>query len=289
MKQPKTLSELYIAAKTDTGYKDVFLKEAKRLYSGFIPNAATFDQTVHIFKSKSILNENYVDLKSSNSYEGREQEGWETKFKSFLKEAEEESVKADTSKQSKYVDDVRKNSYDNSDVKNLDNQIGQEVLNGIYFEGKENPDKTLDELRSIVSKNLAKDPLYYVKNAMFGVKGVGVSDELPGLKASKTDQMTPVKMVNEISHGLANKAATKAFDTRKDGDGDPLYTNKRLNQGNKFGNYISPELKPYLDKLGIKKISNGYGETTIYFDSPEYERNFSIWISKSKYQDIPKE
>ena len=83
MKQPKTLSELYIAAKTDTGYKDVFLKEAKRLYSGFIPNAATFDQTVHIFKSKSILNENYVDLKSSNSYEGCEKEGWEVKFKNF--------------------------------------------------------------------------------------------------------------------------------------------------------------------------------------------------------------
>ena len=216
MKQPKTLSELYIAAKTDTGYKDVFLKEAKRLYSGFIPNAATFDQTVHIFKNKGVLNENYVDLKPSNSYEGCEKEGWEVKFKNFLKEAEEESVKADTSKQSKYVDDVRKNSYDNSDVKNLDNQIGQEVLNGIYFEGKENPDKTLDELRAIVSKNLAKDPLYYVKNAMFGVKGVGVSDEIPGLKVSKTDQMTPVKM-KSINESKENKLEQRLKDIDKAG------------------------------------------------------------------------
>ena len=138
------------------------------------------------------------------------------KFKNFLKEAEEESVKADTSKQSKYVDDIRKNSYNNSDVKNLDNQIGQEVLNGIYFEGKENPDKTLDELRSIVSKNLAKDPLYYVKNAMFGVKGVGVSDEIPGLKVSKTDQMTPVKM-KSINESKENKLEQRLKDIEKAG------------------------------------------------------------------------
>jgi len=200
MKQPKTLSELYIATQNGTGHKDVFLKEAKRLYSGLIPNAATFDQTIQIFKNRGVLNENYIDLKPSNTYEGREQEGWETKFKSFLKEAEDESVKADTTKESGYVKDTNNHTYDNSDVKNLDNQIGQKVLNGIYFEGKENPDKTLDELRAIVSKNLAKDPLYYVKNAMFGVKGVGVSDELPGLKVSKSDQMEKVKMksLNEV-------------------------------------------------------------------------------------------
>lgn len=216
MKQPRTLQEIYEAVQNGTGHKDVFLKEAKRLYSGLITNAATFEQTVHIFKNRGVLNENYIDLKPFDTYEGREQEGWETKFKSFLKEIEEESVKADTTKQSKYVDDVRKNSYDNSDVKNLDNQIGQEVINGIYFEGKENPDKTLDELRSIVSKNLAKDPLYYVKNAMFGIKGVGVSDELPGLKASKTDQMTPVKM-KSINEAKENKLEQRLKDIEKAG------------------------------------------------------------------------
>ncbi len=59
---------------------------------------------------------------------------------------------------------------------NLDNQIGQEVLNGLYFEGRENPDKTLDELRKIVAKNLAKDGQYYMKNAAFGVKGLGYQE-----------------------------------------------------------------------------------------------------------------
>lgn len=193
MKLPRTLQELFNAVQNGTGAKDVFLKEAKRLHSNLIPNAATFEQTVKIFKNRGVLNENYVDLKPINAYETyRKEESWETKYKSFLKE-EEESIKAETTKASKYETDAKKNAYDNSDIKNLDNQIGQEVLNGIAFEARENPDKTLDEIRAIVSKNLAKDQLYYVKNAMFGEKGVGISDEVPGMKASKSDQMEPVK------------------------------------------------------------------------------------------------
>ena len=84
-----------------------------------------------------------------------------------------------------------------------------QVLNGIAFEARENPTKTLDEIRAIVSKNLAKDQLYYVKNAMFGIKGVGISDEVPGMKASKTDQMEKVKMVNEVETRLAKNSFKK--------------------------------------------------------------------------------
>ena len=225
MKQPRTLQEIYEAIQMGKGHKDVFLKEAKRLYSGLIPNAATFEQTVHIFKNRGVLNENYIDLKPSIAYEDTKQERWEKTFKNFLKEAEEESIKAETTKQSGYVENVRKNSYDNSDVKNLDNQIGQEVLNGIYFEGKENPDKTLDELRGIVSKNLAKDPLYYVKNAMFGIKGVGYTDDIPGLKASKSDQMEKVKMksLNESKYDFSNLSVrAQNFISKLKLDGKPI-------------------------------------------------------------------
>lgn len=200
MKQPQTIQELHNAVKNGTGAKDVFLKEAKRLYSGIIPNAATFDQTVKIFKNKGVLNENYVDLKPITEWEGRAKEPWEKQYASFLKE-QEEDVKAETTKQSKYEEETRKHAYDNSDVKNLDNQIGQEVFKGIEFEACENPDKTLAELRSIVLKNLAKDKLYYVKNAMFGVKGLGYTEDAPGLKASKTDQMEKVK----LNEGLFNR------------------------------------------------------------------------------------
>ena len=57
-----------------------------------------------------------------------------------------------------------------------------------------NHKKTVDELKEMVAKNLAKDQLHYVKDGQFGVKGVGYTDELPGLKASKTDQMEKVKL-----------------------------------------------------------------------------------------------
>jgi hypothetical protein len=54
------------------------------------------------------------------------------------------------------------------------------ILDGISEIGiwaKENPGKTLDEIRKIVSKNLAKDGQYYMKNAAFGVKGLGYKQE----------------------------------------------------------------------------------------------------------------
>jgi hypothetical protein len=49
-------------------------------------------------------------------------------------------------------------------------------MNGVYFEAKQNPDKTIDEIKEIVSKNLAKDRQYYMKNAAFGIEGIGYED-----------------------------------------------------------------------------------------------------------------
>ena len=51
---------------------------------------------------------------------------------------------------------------------------------------------------------------------MFGVKGVGVSDEIPGLKVSKTDQMTPVKM-KSINESKENKLEQRLKDIDKAG------------------------------------------------------------------------
>jgi hypothetical protein len=48
-----------------------------------------------------------------------------------------------------------------------------------------NAEKTGDELKAIVVKNLAKDPLYYTKDGEFGVKGVGYTTEVPGLGEPK--------------------------------------------------------------------------------------------------------
>ena len=122
--------------------------------------------------SKQVIEESlgYVDLQPINNLEPTPKTDFENKFAEFLAE----EAKVEEKKVTKEVEEVAESNYDYSDPKNLDNQIGQEVLNGIYFESKQHPDKTLDEVREIVSKNLAKDSQHYMKNAMFGIEGAGV-------------------------------------------------------------------------------------------------------------------
>lgn len=94
----------------------------------------------------------------------------------IVKETKEKTIKVDSKKTDKSVEETQDHNFDYTDKKNLDNQIGQEVLNGIYFEAKQNPDKDLDEIRKIVSKNLEKDGQYYMKNAAFGIEGLGYQE-----------------------------------------------------------------------------------------------------------------
>jgi len=119
---------------------------------------------------KDLLNENlgYIDLKPINQIEATPKTNFEIKYAEYLAE----EAKVEEKKVTKEVEEVAESNFDYKDVKNLDNQIGQEVLNGIYFEAKQNPDKNLDEIREIVSKNLSKDGQYYMNNAMFGIDGL---------------------------------------------------------------------------------------------------------------------
>ena len=137
-----------------------------------------------IFESvkKQVIEENlgYVDVPAINNLEPTPKTDFENKFAEFLaedKKKDDEGVKVEEKKVSKHVEEVAEHNYDYKDPKNLNNQIGQEVLNGIYFEAKQNPDKTLDEVREIVSKNLAKDGQYYLKNAAFGIEGLGYTEQ----------------------------------------------------------------------------------------------------------------
>jgi hypothetical protein len=123
---------------------------------------------------KDLLNENlgYVDLKPINQIEATPKTDFENKFAAFLAE----EAKVEEKKVTKEVEEVAESNFDYKDEKNLDNQIGQEVMNGVYFEAKQNPDKTIEEIKEIVAKNLAKDGQYYIKNAAFGVEGIGYED-----------------------------------------------------------------------------------------------------------------
>ena len=200
----KTLNEQYQLIKEGKGHKGVFLNEAKRQFPHYIRNASTFEETTTILKQKGIINENLVGLSPINKIETAKKESFEFAFEKFLEEAkdpqikakevkekklksQEEDEKAELKKTSKQVEDDLKHGYDHSDKKNLDNVIYGQLMKGYYTEMKDpkNEDKTVEQIRDIVLKNLEKDSMHYVKDGQFGVKGLGYTTEHPGLGTPK--------------------------------------------------------------------------------------------------------
>ncbi len=171
----KTLTEQYRSVKEGKGPKDVFLKEAKRQFPNLVTNKATFGEASTILKQKGIISENYVDLKPINNPIESKKEGFETAFANFLAEAE---AKAEEKKVSKEVEEDAEKNYDYKDEKDPNNMIFGQIQMGYYYEMKQekNADKTIDEIKDIVFKNLAKDPIYYTKNGQFGVD-VGYTED----------------------------------------------------------------------------------------------------------------
>ena len=171
-----TLQEHYNSIVGGKGNKAQFLKQARHLFPQHITNLLDFDTTVNVLKSKQIISE-----AKAGGVVGKGFDIWD--WKKILAE-ETKSVEKNVSKE---VEDYRKNAYDNADMKNADNVNFNEIMKGFYLELKDpkNHDKTVDELKAMVVKNLAKDALHYTKEGMFGVEGVGYTDEAPGLKQPK--------------------------------------------------------------------------------------------------------
>ena len=88
-------------------------------------------------------------------------------------------AKAIEKKPTKDVVDLETKGYDYKDKEKVDNIYGEAFLKGYYTEMKDpkNADKTVDELKEIVAKNLAKDRLYYTKEAQFGETGIGYTEK----------------------------------------------------------------------------------------------------------------
>jgi predicted thioesterase len=209
-----TLQEQYNLIKEGKGHKGIFLIEAKKQFPNMLTNPMGFEEASKMLKTRGVISENYVDLKPINTIEASPKSAWENKFAQFLAE----EAKAVEKKTTKEVEDIQAHNYDYKDKTNLDNQIGQEVLNGLYFEGRENPDKTLDELRKIVAKNLAKDGQYYMKNAAFGVKGLGYQqtevEEVAGKYAASgySDKLKKVVKESLVKEEITNPLSTSAED-----------------------------------------------------------------------------
>jgi hypothetical protein len=187
-----TLQEHYNLIKEGKGHKDMFLKAAKSQFPNIVPNAATFEQTSTLLKQRSIISETIWGVATGKTT----QPDWFSIFNDNISEAkndssvassQEEPVKNSDKKVSKEVEENLDNNFDYKDPKNRDNVYGQDFLIGYYAEMKDpkNSEKTVDELLELVSKNLAKDRLHYVKDGQFGVKGLGYTEDAPGLGAGK--------------------------------------------------------------------------------------------------------
>jgi hypothetical protein len=173
-----TLQDQYIQIQEGSGNKSHFLKQARYLFPEYVNHYNSFTETVKILKGKNILTENRAGL-GMVSTPSNHLNNWISIF--------QESVKAEEKKVSKEVTDYQSNTFDNKDVKNIDNLYGQTFLNGFYTEMQDskNKGKSVDELKQIVAKNLGKDWNYYAKNAQFGIKGIGYTKEAPGLGEPK--------------------------------------------------------------------------------------------------------
>ena len=175
----RTLTEQYRSVKEGKGPKDVFLKEAKRQFPNLVTNASTFKEASTILKQKGIISENFVGMPMVGNPIERKKESYETAFANFIAEAE---AKAEEKKVSKEVEEDAEKNYDYKDEKDPNNMIFGQVQMGYYYEMKQekNADKTIDEIKDIVFKNLAKDPIYYTKTGQFG-EDIGYTDDAPSL------------------------------------------------------------------------------------------------------------
>jgi len=270
----RTLQDQYLLIKEGKGHKDVFMKEAKTQFPGLIRNAATFNEIATVLKDKNIINENIVGLEPINQLPGTKKESFETAFENFLKEAKDtyfEDEKAEVKKTSKQVEDDLSHNFDRADKSNPDNMIFDQIMKGYYTEMKDpkNADKTMEQLKAIVLKNLEKNPIYYTEKGQFGVKDLGYTTEAPGLGTPKE----PKGKYASSGYGNLNESVNE----NQDGGVYLLFKNNKL-ETIMFTNDMKPD-----DKLANSLKSSGY-EALFTSDS-----RFSSPNSISKYQGKNKE
>jgi hypothetical protein len=259
----KALQTQYNLIKEGKGHKDVFVKEAKRIFPDIIPNSAGFDQTSTLLKNKNIIAENIFPLVPSSGL---------NPFSTFDKFLKEEETKAEVKKTSKEVEEDLAKTYDYSDKKNLDNQIFDQVLNGIRFEIEQDPELTLEKATEKVKKNLEKNPLFYLENAAFGVKGLGYTKEAPGLGEPKE---LKGKYKSSGYGDLKENKNMKLVDLLKEG------AQEDLKEADKIGEIAALEAKINFLEGKIKKCY----ETMTIFERDDVKE----FVDKKRQAEIKKE
>ena len=203
----KTLQEQFNLIQEGKGHKDMFLKSARRLFPEYVTNFATYGEATTILKQRGILSEavgGVVTQRTFNPFKAwdsfvNEEYNVSTGVGPTYASHQENPIKApkasgayetkavEKNLSKEVVDNQKETGYDYSDKKLVDNLYGEEFLEGYYAEMRDpkNVDKTIDQLKEIVRKNLEKNPSFYVENAAFGVKGIGYTKEAPGLGEPK--------------------------------------------------------------------------------------------------------
>ena len=236
----KTLQEQYNLIKEGKGHKDVFMKEAKRLFPNIVPNAATFNQTAKLLKQRSVISENIFPLMPSAGL---------NPFTSFDKFINEEA-KADEKKTTKEINQAETAGYDYKDPKNLDNQIFDQYIKGLRFEMEQDPELLADEpaeamlkAKEIVLKNLEKDPIYYTKNAAFGIKDLGYTELENGKEPTGKHKSSGYGDLKENKMSKSNdlKELLEEAVAGIPSIGNPFYDRKKENYESKFEAFLAED------------------------------------------------
>jgi hypothetical protein len=160
-------------------------------------------------------------------------------------------AKATETKTTKKVTEKEIAGYDYKNVDNLDNQIFDQYIKGLRFEMEqnldllaENPSEALLKAKEVVLKNLKKDPIFYTKNAAFGIKGLGYE--------TSTEPQEPTGKHKSSGYG-------------------DLKENKMKK---------SEQLKELLEEAvaGIPSIGNPFAERK----TPSYEEKFAKFLAEEK-------
>jgi cob(I)alamin adenosyltransferase len=266
----KSLQNEYNLIKEGKGNKELFIKEARTLFPNIVTNVLTFDQAIHNLNERGIISEGFTGELSQRKGEPN----W---FKIFSENTE--GVKATLKDTDKAVVEKETAGYNYEDKKNNNNISTEEILKGYYVEMKDpkNADKTEQELKNMVFKNLEKDPLFYIKNAVFGVKGIGYTEDHPGLGPTKevtgkykSSGMEPVKL-NESMHGSsdgdyeADQEAEQMSDYYYDKgleaylEGDYIKAENFRRTALRYGSYVGrndTQLPPYDKNRSLEEASN---------------------------------
>jgi hypothetical protein len=303
----KTIQEQYNQIKKGKGSKELFLKEVKRSYPHMIVNSATFNQAEEILLNRSVLSENIAgvvtdSLKKPDWFkifddnmnlikeESKSLSGVEGPLSDAAKK--DEAIKADVKKPNKDVVDLETKGFDYKDKKNWDNLNGEEFRLGVKFEmdkvretvSDADLGEAIEKAQKLVAKNLSADPLYYVKNAMFGIDKVGYTDDWPGIRASKSDQMEKVKLkenkmislVNLVENGPLGEKPKRAKKVKK----ETIET--KLAEIDKQAQIVAMEAK-------INAVSEVIASKSARINLVNEDNDLAELLDKSKIKAIQKE